>query len=84
MPRVALTDQQRRDNAKADISKAVLDELNAKRGRERKTKEEFSDLLGIAPSTWWKWNKTELACASWNDVLDAVLRAGLKIKVVFE
>lgn len=84
MPRVALTDQQRRDNMKADISRAVLDELNAQMGRKRKTKKEFSDLLGITASTWWKWNKLNLACASWNDVLDAALRAGLKIKVVFE
>lgn len=82
MPRVALTKDQRRRNAIQGICKSILDELNAKRGRERKTNQDFAGELGISPTTWYRWNNGYLSQAEFGSVLDVALRAGIRLEVV--
>lgn len=81
MPRVALTEDQRRKNAIQDIYKSILDELNAKRGRERKTNQDFASELGISSTTWYRWNNGYLSQAEFGSVLDVALRAGIRLEV---
>lgn len=82
MPRVALTDEQRRRNAAQDIYKSILGELNAKRGRERKTNQDFAEEMGISSRTWSRWNHGYLSQAEFGSVLDVALRAGIRLEVV--
>lgn len=84
MPRVALTEDQRRKNAIQDIYKSILDELNAKRGRERKTNQDFANELEISYGTWHRWNNGHLGQAAFGSVLDATMRAGIRLEVVTE
>ncbi len=81
MPKVALTDQQRRDNAKRDICHRILVAMNARAGAMELQKKDFAEKCGISHTTWWKWNKTQLETASLCDVLEAAMRAGVKIDV---
>lgn len=81
MPRVALTEDQRRRNAIQDIYRSILDELNAKRGRERKTNQDFASEMGISPRTWNRWNNGGLGKAEFSVVLDVALRAGIRLEV---
>lgn len=82
MPRVSLTDAQRRELAAKDVYQAILDELNAKRGRERKTNQDFAEDLGISARTWNRWNNGGLGKAEFGVVLDVALQAGLKLAVI--
>ena len=82
MPKVALTDEQLRRNAAKDISRTILDELNAKRGRERKTNQDFAEELGISARTWRRWNDGGLSTAEFGVVLDVAMRAGMKLAIV--
>ena len=82
MPRVALTDEQRRGNAAKDVYKVILDELNATRGRKRMTNQDFAEVLGISSRTWARWNNGGLGKAEFSVVLDAAMRAGLKLTVI--
>lgn len=81
MPRVALTDEQRRQNAAKVVYQSLLDELNAKRGRERKTNQDFAVELGISDRTWRRWNNGGLCKAEFGAVLDAAMRAGFGLAV---
>ncbi len=81
MPKVALTDQQRRDNAKRDICHRILRAMNARAGALGLQKKEFAEKCGIGESTWRKWNKTQLGTAAMCDVLEAAMRAGIEINV---
>lgn len=82
MPRVALTDDQRRKNAAKDVYRAILDELNALRGRKRMTNQDFAEELGISSRTWHRWNHGGLGKAEFGIVLDAAMRAGLNLTVI--
>ena len=82
MPRVALTEDQRRRNAIQDIYKSILDELNAKRGRERKTNQEFALELGISPRTWTRWNNGGIGKAEFSVVLMAAMKSGIRLEVI--
>lgn len=81
MPRVALTDAQRRKNAAADVYKSLLDQLNMKQGKERKTDIDFADYIGISRTTWYRWNHGMLEKAEFGTVLEAAMRAGITITV---
>lgn len=81
MPRVALTDAQRRKNAAADVYKSILDQLNMKQGKERKTDIDFADSIGISRTTWYRWNHGMLGKAEFGTVLEAAFRAGITISV---
>lgn len=81
MPRVALTEQQRRDNFNSDIARRILEEMNAQRGRNNLTKAQFSQTIGISRDAWQQWNKGRLLQASLESVLNAVQRAGLEITI---
>lgn len=81
MPRVALTQQQKEQNAVADVCKHLLDGLNMKRGLSRKTNEAFCKMIGISPTTWWRWNNGGVAEAEFGKVVTAAVRAGIEIKV---
>lgn len=82
MPRVALTDAQRRKNAAKDVYKTILDALNAKRGLVRKTHQDFAEEIGISYHTWWRWNNGELCRAEFGKVLDAAMRCGVSLSVI--
>lgn len=82
MPRTALIDRPRRENEAKDFYKSVLDELNSKRGRERKTNQQFADELGVSGGTWSRWNNGHIDSAEFGHVLDALLRAGFTLEVV--
>lgn len=82
MPRVALTDEQRIGNAVKDISRAILSELNAERGRARKTNQDFAEELGVSARTWKRWNDGGLDKTELGTVLKLVERAGMKLVVV--
>ena len=81
VPKVALTERQRREYAKADFYKSVLDELNAQRGVQRKTNQKFAEDIGISGGTWSRWNNGHIASAEFGLVIDALLRAGIKLEV---
>lgn len=78
---MALTDRQKREYAKADFYKAVLGELNAKRGIQRKTNQKFAEDLGISSGTWSRWNNGHIETAEIGLLLDALLRVGIKLEV---
>lgn len=82
MPRVALTAEQKRKNAAKDVYKTILDELNAKRGRERKTNQDFAMEMGISARTWNRWNNGGLGKAEFSVILDVAMRAGIRLEVV--
>lgn len=82
MPRVALTDEQRRKNAAKALYHEILGELNAKRGRERKTNQDFAEELGISARTWNRWNNGGMGKSEFGAVLDAAMRAGVRLTVV--
>ena len=81
LPRTALTEKQRREYAKADFYKAVLGELNAQRGIQRKTNQKFAEEIGISGGTWSRWNNGHIDSAEFGLVIDALLRAGIKLEV---
>ena len=81
MPRVALTKEQKERNAVADVCKGILDGLNMKRGLLRKTNEGFCEIIGISPTTWWRWNNGGIAEAEFGNVIAAAMRAGVTIRV---
>lgn len=81
MPRVALTQQQKEQYAVADVCKKLLDGLNIKRGLSRKTHEAFCEVIGISPTTWWRWNNGGVAEAEFGRVVTAAMRAGLVFTV---
>lgn len=81
MPRVALTKEQKASNDVLDICKSVLDVLNMKRGLLRKTNEGFCEIIGISPTTWWRWNNGGIAEAEFGNVIAAAVRAGVIIRV---
>ena len=82
MPKVALNAEQRRRNAAGAVYKTLLDRLNEKRGRERKTNREFAMELGVSERTWRRWNNGDIGKAEFGSVLDAALRAGIRLEVV--
>lgn len=82
MPKVALNAEQRRRNAAGAVYKDLLDKLNEKRGRERKTNREFAAELGVSERTWHRWNNGGIGKAEFGVILDAALRAGIKLEVV--
>lgn len=81
MPRVALTQEQKDRRAVADLYTQILKGLNAKQGVSRKTDEEFAAQLGITVRTWYLWNKGGFESAKSGTLLNAAVRAGLKISV---
>lgn len=82
MPKVALNAEQRRRNAAGTVYKDLLDRLNEKRGRDRKTNQEFAAELGVSERTWRRWNNGGISKAEFGVILDAALRAGIRLEVV--
>lgn len=76
-----LTEKQRVEYAIQDTCAAILGELNAKRGRERKTNQDFAEFLNISARTWNRWNKGGLENAEFGAVLKAAMKAGVKLVV---
>ncbi|MCC8079247.1 MAG: hypothetical protein LIO57_04185 [Oscillospiraceae bacterium] len=83
MPRVRpLTQEQRYERDYNDTCKTLIDALNMKRGLSRKSTKSFSQQIGVSVPTWWRWNgERGLDGASFGSVLNACIRAGLKIKI---
>lgn len=86
MPRVCLTEEQKRQAAIKDyckgFSKEFLDKLNSMRGKSRKTKADFCKSIGISPVTFWRWDtQDELLNAELGKVLAAAKSAGLVIRI---
>lgn len=81
MPRVALTKEQKEQNAVADVCKSMLDGLNMKRGLFRKSNEAFCEMIGVSHTTWWRWNNGGIQEAEFGKVVTAAMRAGLSFKV---
>lgn len=82
MPRVCLTEEQKRQAAVNDYCKDFMDKLCSIRGKSRKTKADFCKSIGISPVTFWRWDKqNELQNAEFGKVLSAAMRAGLVIRI---
>lgn len=82
MPRVCLTEEQKRKAALKDMCKDLMDKLHAKRGQSRKTKAEFCKDIGVSPVTFWRWDQDEeLEAAEFGKVVMAAMRAGLVFKL---
>lgn len=74
-----LTDEQRTAEAQKQLCKNILDRLNEKRGRERKTNEAFAEELGIGRTTWWRWNGGELPSCEFGNLLTVLSKAGMQL-----
>lgn len=81
MPRVALTETQRREFQKADFYKAVLEALNTKRSVMRSTNQDFAKKIGISAGTWSRWNNGHIEAAEVGALLNALLICGYKMEV---
>lgn len=80
MPKVRpLTSAQREEESKNALCKEILDRLNEKRGRERKTNTIFCEEIGVARATWYRWNNGELLSCEFGCLLTALHRSGLKL-----
>lgn len=80
MPKVRpLTSAQREEESKKALCKEIMDRLNEKRGRERKTNAAFAEELGITRATWYRWNNGELPSCEFGKLLTALHRSGLTL-----
>lgn len=76
-----LTQEQREAQEVARLGKEILDRMNEKRGRENKTKQQFSEEIGVPHVSWWRWNKGEIDRAEFGKVVTAALRCGIRLRV---
>lgn len=82
MPRTKpLTAAQREMEEQRRICKEILDRLNEKRGRERKTAEVLAKELGISDYTWWRWNSGGISTGELGRVITVLYRAGFKLNL---
>lgn len=82
MPRTRpLTDEQRDAEIRKCLCTDIMDRLNEKRGRERKSNEAFAKELGIGRTTWFRWNAGELAVCEFGNLLTVLHRAGLRLSL---
>lgn len=77
-----LTQAQREEAERKRICQNILDRLNEKRGRERKTNDEFAEDLGIGRVTWWRWNGGGILNTDFEKLITALHRAGMTLEVV--
>lgn len=82
MPRVCLTMEQRDAAMVDDMSRAVLDTLNAKKGVERKKEKDFAPMIGLCRAQWNLWNRGSIKTATFEKVLIALNRCGYRLAIV--
>ena len=77
-----LTQEQREEEARKRLCQDILDRLNEKRGRERKSGKAFARELGISDYTWWRWNTGGISTGELGNVVTVLYRAGMKLELV--
>lgn len=77
-----LTQAQREEAERKRICQDIMDRLNERRGRDRKSNTEFAADIGVSKDTWYRWNRGELPTCEFGKLLVALYRAGLALELV--
>ena len=66
------------------VAQELLGRINEVRGRKDMTKGDFAEFIGVSRDRYAKWNNGEVAAASFEALVRAALRCGIRIEIVKE
>ena len=66
------------------VAQDLLGKINEVRGRKNMNKGDFADFIGVSRDRYAKWNIGEVVAASFEALVRAALRCGIRIEIVKE
>ena len=83
MPRVKpYTKEQKEEYENKQLYKEIIDHLNSRKGRDRKTDETFAKEIGVGEATWQRWKRGNLSKCEFENILNALNRCGMKLIMI--
>ena len=85
MPSTMGMSTQEKEKMKIDsVAQELLGKINEVRGRKDMTKGDFAEFIGVSRDRYAKWNHGEVSSASFEALIRAALRCGIRIEIVKE
>jgi DNA-binding transcriptional regulator YiaG len=82
--KMGMSTQDREKMKIESVAQELLDRINEVRGRKDMTKGEFAEYIGVSRDRYARWNNGEVPTASFESLIRAALRCGVRIEIVKE